>query len=292
MDAVLSATHMTFSHDAHCPEISPTLCADPDVEIVEHEHRQGIGLNRAQATVSIGFGQGWQTKLVLPFDVKPLTIEYATSDGAPYTPPYGNIHHRNETLIGLGDGRVELQRVVRTERGLVVGAGLGTMIPLGQIEENPYALSAEGRKHQHIQMGSGTADPVASLTAIHSSHRWGAIANASGRLPLYENRHGFKPSPILQANVGPSYRFTAKTMAIVDTSLKHSWQAEWDGEPDIMTGRTAVDLGLAVIHRFNPTLALMTQGRTTVAQWSKEALLLQRFIGTVGVSFTPAGKAQ
>lgn len=291
MDAVVTATQMAFSHDAHCPEISPSLCADPAVELAEHEHHQTVGLNRAQAKVTMGLGSGWQGTLEIPLDIKALSIEYTTPDGAPYNPPYGDIHHRNETLVGLGDGRVELQRITRTAGGLVVGGGLGVMLPLGRIEENPYALAAEGRRHQHVQMGSGTVDPVASTTAILMGHRWGFVSNASGRLPLMNNKYGFTPSPLLQVSIGPTYRFSAKTMAVLTAGIKHSWQATWDGEPDEMTGRTAIDAGGAMVYRLNPTIALMAQGRTTLAQWSKEAIVIQRFVGTIGLSFTPDGKA-
>ena len=283
---------MAFSHDAHCPEISPIHCADPDFEIIHHEHHQGIGLSRLQATVSFGLGQGWQAMAQLPFDVKFLTIEYTTPDGKPYDPPYGNIHHREETLVGPGDGRAELQRFRRVGDSWVLGGGIGSTIPMGRTEENPYALTKQGLTHQHIQMGGGTFDPVASLTAIGTGHQWGFVSNASGRLSLYENGYGFQPSPTVQVSAGPSYRVSAKLMATADLTFKHAWQATWDGEPDRMTGRTAVDFGSSVIYRFNPRVAVMGQGRTTLAQWSKEALLIQKFVGSVGVSFTPSGKAE
>jgi len=282
---------MAFSHDAHCPEISPTLCADPTVEIVEHEHHQTVGLNRAQTKVTVGLGSGWQSTVTIPLDIKVLTIKYTTPDGAPYTPPYGDIHHRNETLVGLGDGRLELQRIIRTNSGFIVGGGIGAVLPLGRIEQNPYALAAEGKRHQHIQMGGGTIDPVASGTTILTGHRWGMVANVSGRLPLTQNKYGFTPSPLFQSSAGPTYRFSAKTMVILTAGLKHSWQATWNDIPDKKTGRTAIDGGASVVYRLNPTYALMAQGRNTIAQWSKEAILVQGFVGTVGLSFTPDGKA-
>ena len=105
VDAVISGTHIAFSHDAHCPEISPLVCADPDIEMLPHEHHQGVTMLRYQTTVSFGLGNGWQVMGMIPVDAKLLSIEYTTMDGQPYDPPYGDIHHRNETLFGLGDGR-------------------------------------------------------------------------------------------------------------------------------------------------------------------------------------------
>ena len=282
---------MQFSHDAHCPEISPVHCEDPSFEIVPHEHHQGIFLNRFQSNVSFGLGDGWQIKADIPFDVKVLTIEYTTPDGKSYTPPYGNIHHREETLKGLGDSRLELQQFRRVGDTWVIGGGLGSMIPLGRIEENPYALTEQGLTHQHIQMGGGTFDPIASLTAIATGHQWGFVSQASGKAALYENRLGFKPSSEIRFSVGPSYRFSPKLMATADIKYQRDWQATWDGEPDPLTGRTSLELGGSMIYRFNPTVAVMGQGRTTLAQWSMDATLIQKFIGTMGLSYTPSGKA-
>jgi hypothetical protein len=80
-------------------------------------------------------------------------------------------------------------------------------------------------------------------------------------------------------------------MAIGELSFKHVWQTKWDGEPDPITGRTSLEANVSLIQRLNPTVAVMAQGRTNLAQWSKEAVLLQRFVGTVGLSYTPSGKA-
>lgn len=282
---------MLFSHDAHCPEISPKHCADPAFEMVEHQHHQGIYLVRLQPSFSIGLGEGWQALARTPFDIKLVTIEYTTPDGAPYEPPYGDIHHRKETLLGLGDARLEIQRFVRAGEGWVVGGGLGSTVPLGRTEENPYALAAQSRTHQHLQMGTGTIDPIASATAIYAGHTWGFVSSASGSVPLYENSKGFYPSAEAQFSAGPTHRFSPKLMATGELSFKHVWQAKWDGEVDPITGRTSVDANVSLIQRMNPTMAVMVQGRTTLAQWSKEALLVQRFVGTVGLSYTPSGKA-
>ena len=108
---------------------------------------------------------------------------------------------------------------------------------------------------------------------------------------MYENGYGFQSSPTVRIQAGPSYRFSTKMMTTADLRYKRDFQATWDGEPDPMTGRTAIELGTSLIYRFNPTMAVMGQARTTLAQWSIEAMLIQKFVGSVGVSFTPGGKA-
>jgi hypothetical protein len=208
----------------------------------------------------------------------------------PYVPDYGNIHHRNERLIGFGDGKFQLNYLKSVSDEWTIGGGFGTMLPLGRTEENPYQLTRQSQEHQHVQMGTGTWDPIFSATAVWMGHQWGMQANAGGRLPLYENSRGFRSSPSVQLEVGPSYRLTSKWMLTAGALGIHEWPAEWDGETDIKTGRTAILASTSVIHRFNPTVALMTQVSSTIAQWSKEVLIQQFFIGSVGVTVTPARK--
>lgn len=289
---MVTGTHTSFSHDAHCPEISPLDCADPNFEIIDHEHHQGVTMTRTQASLSYGFGGGWQGMVRLPLDIKLLTIDYTTPDGKPYDPPYGNIHHRNETLLGMGDGQLQLQKYVRLSESLSLGGGAGTTVPLGRTEENPYELTQQSETHQHIQMGSGTVDPVGSASAVWMFHQWGFLVNANGRMPLYENSKGYRTSPKASVSVGPSYRITSKVMVTSSIDFRKNWKATWDGEPDPRSGNTGIDGGAALIYRFTPALAVMGQGKTNLAQWSDETLIIQRFVGTVGLSYTPSGKAR
>jgi hypothetical protein len=289
---VATGTTTSISHDARCPGISPTVCADPDIEIADHEHHQGVTMARAQVSLSYGMGKGWQATARLPVDMKYMTINYTTPNGQAYDPPYGNIHHRNETLLGLGDGQWELQKYARLGEKVTLGAGFGTTVPLGRTEENPYALAAQGETHQHLQMGSGTIDPVGSILAVWMSHRWGWMATANGRMPLYDNAKGYRASPAINVSSGPTYRVTSKTMVTSSVGVRRDWQATWDGEPDELSGLTAIDGSAAVIYRFTPSLAMMGLGRVNFGQWSDEVLIKQGFVGTVGVTITPSGKAR
>ena len=290
VDAVITGTHIAFSHDAHCPEISPRVCADPDIEMLPHEHHQGVTMLRYQTTASFGLGGGWQLMGMIPVDAKLLSIEYTTMDGEPYDPPYGDIHHRNETLFGLGDGRVEAQYFFFAAEGWVLGGGLGATVPLGRTEENPYALAARSEKHQHMQMGSGTVDPAFSLSSVWSGAKWGGSLTSNGSMPVMESRHGYMPTPILQVSGGPSYVINSSLITTAEVSLWREWQAKWAGEPDRMSGRTVLTAGGALIYRISPHWATMVQGHSTIHQWSDAGLILQRFKGTIGVSWTPKAR--
>jgi hypothetical protein len=280
-------THTSFQHDAHCPEISPVDCENPDFDPTPHIHDQGMTLTRLNTNIGVGLNKGWQARLSLPLDVKLMTIKYSDKQGNTYVPDYGNIHHRNETLIGLSDGKLEFKYLKKTSEQWTFGGGIGSMLPLGKTEENPYKLTKQSKEHQHIQMGAGTWDPVLSFTSVWMDHTWGVQINAGGRLPLYENSNGFKTSPSAQVEIGPSYRLSAKWMLTAGILGTHEWVAYWDGEPDPKTGRTALLVSGAGIYRFNPSVALMMQMSSTVAQWSKETLIQQFLIGSAGVTWTP-----
>jgi len=257
---------------------------------MDHEHHQSMALTRLQPSFSMGLGSGWQAMLRLPFDVKVMGIEYTDTNGNPYDPPYGNIHHRNETLSGLGDAELEAQRFWALKNDWILGGGIGSMLPLGRTEEDPYIRASQSLKHQHMQMGGGTFDPILSVSAVWSGHQWGMTAYSNGRLALYENTKDYRPSSSVQFGLGPTYRFTSKLMLTSDVTAQHDWQAEWAGEPDPMSGRTAFTVGTSIIHRFNPTMAIMGQGRATIYQLSTEYEIIQRFVGSVGVSITPPTK--
>ena len=285
--------HSSFSHDAHCPEVSPKHCGDPNVpEIPHHEHHQSVTLTRLQGAVSYGLGQGWQIYGKVPVDIKILGIEYTLHDGSPYQPPYGDIHHRNEVLFGLGDGKIEIQHFYRLSKRWVVGAGFGSTLPLGRTEEDPYQLAAKSTKHQHIQMGEGVFKPTFSASAVWSGMVWGMTTFINGELAMYENNKEFRPPSRIHVAMGPTYRLTAKLMLTAEASFSHESQAEWHAEPDPQSGQTRGVIGASVIYRFNPMLAVMLQGNTTVFQWTEEAVLRQPFVGSFGLTWTPKGKSQ
>jgi hypothetical protein len=283
---VASATHISVTHDTVCPEISPVHCNAPG-GLPEHTHHQGITMSRLNAGVALGLGQGWQVKGALPIDHKRLSIAYQDADGQPYQPPYGGLHHRNENLTGLGDAQWQVEYFKRVGEPWVLGAGLGSTLPLGRIEADPYARAAKSLPHQHVQMGSGTVDPTASFSAIYSGHQWGFLSTVDGRIPLYANRNEYKPSGSARASFGPTFRATSKLMFTLTTDVLGETQAFWDDTADPMSGRTAVGASVGAIYRFSTTWALMGQGRFTAFQWSQTDQITQRFIGVLGVTVTP-----
>ena len=96
----LSGTTMRVLHSEHCPDIGP-ICeqrAEPP-----QLHDQGITVAELRPILSLGLTRVFGLELQVPVRMAHTTIIFRRLDGTAFTPDYENIHHRNETLVGLGD---------------------------------------------------------------------------------------------------------------------------------------------------------------------------------------------
>lgn len=192
-----------------------------------HEHHVTLGITHVETLVDYGIRDGMQLSLRLPYDVKAQRVRYTTLDGAPFTPSYGDIHHRTETLRGISDAALMLD--VAASPAWVVG--IGTTIPIGKTVEDPVRLGNAGLKHQHLQFGSGTFQP--RLRAQWSNPRF--FARAEGTFPLYESSKGYKPPTTIAWSAGPSFRIRSITIQPMLDGQRQS-VAKWHGLSDEGTG--------------------------------------------------------
>ncbi len=137
------------THVAECPDVAPECATET---IPPHLHRVRLGVTHYEVSADYGLRNNMQLSLRLPYDIKAQRVHYATLSGAPYVPPYGDIHHRTETLRGISDGTILLDWSPQSQWIF----GLGTTLPFGHIAPNPIVLGRLGLKHEHIQFGSGT----------------------------------------------------------------------------------------------------------------------------------------
>jgi hypothetical protein len=222
----MSAAFGSFeaSHVATCPDIAPE-CAT--TVIPDHMHHVRLNLSHYELAASYGLRARVQLFLRVPYDVKDQRVRYSTLEGAPFTPPYGDIHHRSETLTGITDPSVGLEWSPSPHWLF----GAGTTIPAGHTVANPIVLGREGKTHEHIQFGSGTFRPL--LSAQWSPPHFSASAEAA--LSFYENDRGFRAPTTITWATGPSFR--AGRVGI-DPRLTGQLQTigRWNGEVDEGTG--------------------------------------------------------
>ena len=202
--------------------------------IPDHRHVIRLALFHSELEADYGATDKLTLTLKLPYDIKDQHVSYTTLSGQPYVPPYGDIHHRTETLRGVGDA--ELKALFPLGPNLQIGAGLS--IPLGHTVPNPIVLGREGKTHEHIQFGTGTFDPLISVLWIQPLPGFGGlsmVAAADAQVPLYQNSQGFRAPVTVRWALGPSLPIRTAGLAL-QWAGQYQSIGRWDGEQDEGTG--------------------------------------------------------
>jgi len=223
------------SHVATCPDVAPVECAQG--QIPPHRHVVRLNLYHLDLFAVYGLGNASQLSLRIPYDVKDQHVRYTTLDGDPYVPPYGDIHHRTETLWGVSDADLLFWKapalLQRPNSG--VSIALGTTLPIGKTVPDPVRLGLEGKKHEHLLYGSGTFDPKLLVYAWQRAGRFLIGEAVDARLPVYESPGGYRPPVNVLWGLGPSL-----LLGRWSVSLQYEGQyqsvGKWHGVEDEGTG--------------------------------------------------------
>jgi hypothetical protein len=183
----LSGTVVNVVHEAGCRDLGN--CDEQPVQPA-YMHDQGLYPVELRASAEYGVSALLGVELQLPFRVVTTTIEYATPAGERYVPLDRDVHHRDEAVAGIADPWL-LLRIGHSFDGLWLAARPGLTLPVGRTEEDPFRLGDRGERHQHIQLGTGTFDPVLVLEASKPLGSAQLSLFAQGVVPLYENGHGY-----------------------------------------------------------------------------------------------------
>jgi hypothetical protein len=172
---------------------------------VLHRHVIRLDWVHTEFEIAYGFAPGWHVSLAVPYDVKAEHAHYELPDGSPFFDPEGDLHHRTETLNGFGDLKLVVTRRFESVfvEGDALSIGAGFTIPSGKTEPDPFKLGDAGIRHEHIQFGTGTFDPLAQLSYGYVPGTFGFHVSAALRAPLYENGHGYQGSTAIEYSIGP-----------------------------------------------------------------------------------------
>ena len=282
-----AASGARIRHVAACPGISPPDCAENDIPI--HFHEQGMVLSRVRFSSELGLGKGFQVGLELPLDFKVSTIRYELVDGSSYQPPYSGIHHRNETLVGLGDGRLRLRYVARIGDLVTLGVGAGATLPFGRTEEDPFLLAKEGDEHQHFQFGTGTIIPVASTEILIRKDRFGLQLWSSAQFSMYTNGKDFKPGSSVTWGIAPQVKIHPRVDLLAMFDGLHQAKDIWSGEQAPSSGKHRLNAGAMIGVTVHRGVWVYVQGSVPVWQRSlsivQDDQILEPFTGSMGVSW-------
>ena len=225
---------MRVRHDA--PEDDPPT---------KHDQHFWIGEMRLHA--AYGLSDRFGMDVQVPLRLTHTTVTFRHLDGGPLPDDYESIHHRDETLQGLGDPRIA-GRTGWSMRGTDLSTGLGVTLPLGRTEPDPFRLGDEGKRHQHVQFGTGTFDPFVELDV---RRKLGAVTwalRAGALLPWQENEHGFQAGTRLNGGLEASLPAWKSIEPALRVDVSHEGAERWDGEvpSEGNLGRTDALVGAAV----------------------------------------------
>ena len=238
---------MQVTHPAGCADLNN--CDEVPVQEL-HDHQVVLAPVELGLSGEWAFDDKWGVEASLPVRSVWASVSYQTPDGADYQPVDADVHHRDETVAGLADGRL-MARYGRSLGGVWVAARLGTTVPLGATEEDPFSAGDVGKKHQHIQLGSGAFEPVMSLDAT-----WGGISQQTTayvtlQQPLYANDKGFEAGRRLLAGAQVGWKAAPDLLLSLLGEVGHEGGEQWQGvvRSDGMTGLTEVRSGAALLWR-------------------------------------------
>lgn len=239
----LLATKVRVVHESRCPEIGP-ICQVRDEP--PNLHDQSLVVGELRGLLEYGFSDTFSAELQVPVKLTDTSIIFRRLDGTPFEPDYGNIHHRNETLFGFGDVWLSL-RGQRSFGDVAVGARAGVSLPTGRTEENPFELGEAGIEHQHIQLGTGTFDPLLGLDVTVPAGPIGLRAYGQAQLVLYENGQGYRAGHRYGAGALGSAPLNSWLSVSAGLDLIVERPERWDGaiRQDGNLGRTDLLAGAA-----------------------------------------------
>ena len=164
-------------------------------------HDQRIGLGELRIAAELGVAEDVGVSLSLPVRVVDTSIRYLDGGGQEVEIAADDIHHRNETLVGLVDPWL-LAHWHRAAGGLSIDLRGGLSVPLGRTEEDPFALGDAGMRHQHIQFGTGTFNPVVGVEVDRAVGPLAVRAFALTQQVLYENGKGYRAGDRYSGGLG------------------------------------------------------------------------------------------
>ncbi len=236
------------------------------IEVPLHRHHVKLNIFRLDVGLKYQLASQWVLEANIPYETK--TQEATLEDIDPVTPTEREAiirnrdnHHRNETYIGFADADVFLgygMRGLFRENDFFMGR-VGTTIPFGKTEEDPWKLGDAGLKHLHIQFGTGTFNPIADLYYSLPIYKGLNVSGSvRGKLPFYENSKTYRGSREVTYTGGLSYRVNDWLSFQASYLGFYQSYAYWADELDINTGLrfSMASFGASVVTPYDLPLSL------------------------------------
>lgn len=208
-------------------------------------HVQDLILSELGVTVAHGLRPNLGLEVQVPIRLVRDRVHYQDLARQPYMPPNPDLHHRNETLIGVADPQATIH-VAHLGTPWTVAGRIGVSVPLGKTEPNPFELGHLGLWHQHIQFGTGTWDPVLGMAVGRSIGTLEMQLSGLARLTVVENEHSYRAGNRYSFLFGATHKLSESWIADAGLILAREEPEKWDGyvEEEGNLGRTDLLLSL------------------------------------------------
>jgi hypothetical protein len=239
-----------FDMDGGHPSTQGIDSSGETVEVPPYRHRVRLDLLRLELIARRRLGEDWTGWLRLPYDTKERAASVepdgdATDEEREQMERDMQIHHPPGTLTGFGDASAlaaHRAEGVFTD-GDVLTTAVGTTLPLGRTEHNPFELGAEGEEHSHVQFGSGTFDPILEAYYVRPlADDLRVSAFATGRFPLYENDREYFPPLQVSAGALVIWGMRERLALYLGLNAFRQQGARWDGVLDPDSGVESLEL--------------------------------------------------
>ena len=236
------------------------------IDVPLHQHHVTLNIFRVDIGLKYQFDSQWMLEANVPYETKvqEATIEeiepVSQAERAAIVRNRNN-HHRNETYTGLTDANILLgyHAVSLFKESDVLMGSIGTTLPFGKTEEDPWKLGDAGREHLHIQFGTGTFNPIIDLHyRLPVYKELGTNASVRVKVPFYENSKTYRASRELTYTAGLNYRFRDwLSLQAGYLGFSRSY-AYWAGERDINSGLrfSMASVGASILTPYNIPLSV------------------------------------
>jgi thiol-disulfide isomerase/thioredoxin len=246
-----TGTYMTSAHDTDPSQAE----IDPNTGELVAGDEVRLTILEFGAFASLALRDWLALELRVPYRV--VRSEATFHDASGNDLDFDSIHHRDETLTGLGD--IELWDRFRllgpgAEARSTLDLRLGVALPTGNIVDDPYLLGLQRRTHQHVFFGTGTLDPIAGADFWHRFSGVTLNAYTSVRATLYENARGYRAGS--RATIGASLQTgfgLERWTFLAGLELYHERPGKWaSGAQELKeeaadAGRTSIIPGLGAV---------------------------------------------
>lgn len=280
------------SHLATCPDLGPE-CNGPTKPIPYNHH---VNLFTTDIALDASYGLTPWLAIEARFAVRvvDLTPTYTERDGTPKIVP-NEIHHHDVTIVGPTDPWL-IARFAAATRGLVTVARFGLTLPIGHTRPDPYRLGAQGKWHEHTQLGTGTFVPIVGLGVAYTIAPIELDLSALAFFSVYENEKGFRAPSRLY----PSLRATLPLLSgalrpYVAADLPCETGERWHGLPALeggAGGRAEVLVGGGLSYRFRDPWQADLSLRARAASLTNAAAFKYPGVLQFGISTSFGGAAK